>query len=105
MAMTFSTLVGPKGSAGSIANWVGYGKIDIATVLDEAQTIIFQSLRVREMRTEFVFGLAVGQCRVALPARFLDPIGRIRDNRGLYYKHRTEADVQARRDFQAVSGG
>lgn len=105
MAMTYTSLTAAKGVAGSIANWVGYSKIDIATVLDEAQSIIFQSLRTREMRTEFVFGLSVGQSRLALPARFLDPIGRIRDHRGLYYSHRMESEITDRRSFQAVSGG
>lgn len=105
MAMNYTTLIAAKGNPGSIANWVGYGKIDIPTVLDEAQSIIFQSLRVREMRTEYVFGLAVGQSRVALPARFLDPIGRIHDNRGMRYVHKGESDIIARRSFEEVSGG
>lgn len=105
MVMSYTALVAPKGTAGSIANWVGYGKIDIATVLDEAQSIIFQSLRIREMRSQFVFGVAIGQCLVSLPQRFLDPIGDIVDNRGLSYRNGMESDVLRRRSFQAVSGG
>lgn len=105
MSMSYNTLVAPKGAAGSIANWVGYGKIDIATVLDEAQSIIFQSLRVREMRTEYVFGVVVGQSRAALPLRFLDPISRIMDTRGMSYTNKGETEVVRRRSFQAVSGG
>jgi hypothetical protein len=84
---------------------VGYGKIDIATVLDEAQSVIFQSLRTREMRTQYVFGAAVGQSSVALPLRFLDPIGRIRDTRGLHYGNQGESEILRRRSFQTVSGG
>lgn len=105
MVMSYSNLTGSKGSVGSIANWVGYGKIDIATVLDEAQSIIFQMLRTREMRTQYVFGVPVGQSSVALPLRFLDPIGRIRDTRGMAYTNGPESDVVARRNFQVMSGG
>jgi len=105
MPMSYTSLVAPKGTAGAIANWVGYGKLDVSTVLDEAQSILFQSLRVREMRTEFVFGMTVGASRITLPARFLDPISRITDNLAQRYIHKDESTIKDRRDFQAVSGG
>lgn len=106
MVMSYTSLVAPKGTAGSINNWVGYNKLDTQTVLDEAQSVIFQSLRVREMRTQYVFGLAVGQSCVAMPLRFLDPIGRIRDSRGLEYANMGgETEIVRRRSLQAVSGG
>src|SRR5882757_4746807 len=80
VTMTYDTLTAPKGTVGSIANWVGYGKIDIPTVLDEAQLLLWEvGMRVREMRSEFVFGMITGQSAVALPPNFLDPIGRIYD--------------------------
>jgi|SRR5882672_2503242 len=80
VAMTYDTLIAPKGTVGSILNWVGYSKIDVVTVLDEAQFLLWDlGLRVREMRSEFVFGMIAGQCAVALPPRFLDPIGKIYD--------------------------
>lgn len=103
--MSYPSLIASKGTAGAIATWVAYNNIDTVTVLEEAQSIIFQSLRIREMRTQYVFGLSAGQSKIALPARFLDPIGRIRDNQGLYYRHKSESDVIANRSFQAVSGG
>lgn len=106
VTLNYSTLVAAKGTAGAIANWVGYNKIDVETVLQEAQTVLFQSLRVREMRTQYVFGLAIGQSNVALPPRFLDPIGEISDNRGLRYRNAGgETAVVRRRYFTAVSGG
>jgi hypothetical protein len=80
VTMTYDTLIAPKGAVGSILNWVGYSKIDVATVLDEAQLLLWEvGLRVREMRSEFVFGMITGQSAVALPPNFLDPIGRIYD--------------------------
>ncbi len=105
MPMTYTSLVAPKGTAGAIANWVGYGKLDIVTILEEAQSIIFQSLRTREMRTEYVFGVSIGQSSVALPPRFLDPISRIQDNNACRYVHKDESTVKSRRMYQPVSGG
>lgn len=105
MPMNYTSLVAAKGTSGSIATWVAYNNIDTPTILEEAQAVIFQSLRTREMRTQFVFGLAVGQCKIALPARFLDPIGRITDQNMMSYRHKTESDIKDGRSFQAVSGG
>lgn len=106
--MNYNTLVAPKGTTGSIADWTGYGKLNVQadTILTEAQSLINQALRVREMRTEFAFGVAVNSCRVALPARFLDPIGRIRDTTfGNRYAHKDESYIKDRRYFQPLSGG
>lgn len=105
MPMNYTSLVAPKGTAGSIQNWVSYGNIDTVTILEEAQAVLFQSLRTREMRTQYVFGVPVGICSVALPSRFLDPIGRITDQNGMSYRHLSESEVATRRAFQAVPGG
>lgn len=105
MSMSYTTLVAPKGTTGSILNWVGYSKIDVTTVLDEAQSLLYQILRVREMRDEWVFGFAVSQASVALPARFLDPIGRIYDaTNQTYYEHLTEGSILSRRVYDPLTG-
>jgi hypothetical protein len=106
--MTYNSLVGAKSSAGSIAAWTGYGKlVDQADIiLTEAQSLIFQALRVREMRTEWTFGMAVNYSRLALPDRFLDPIGRLTDTSfGKRYRHLDESSIKERRAYQALSGG
>lgn len=104
--MTYNTLVAPKGAAGSIANWVAYTKLDLVTIIDEAQSLLFQMLRVREMRTEWTFGLAVGQCQIALPSRFLDPIGRLFDiTNGMGMPHKIESDILSARTYEPVTGG
>lgn len=77
MVMTYTSLVAPKGTTGSLANWVNYTKLDLPTILDEAQSLLFQMLRVREMLTEWTFALAVGESEKALPERFLDPASDI----------------------------
>ena len=105
MAMTYTSLIAAKGVAGSIANWVGYGKLDTVALLDEAQSIIYSILRCREMRTEWTYGLAIGQSDVALPSRFLDPIGRLYNvTDGMWLGHRLESDVLAHRSYEALTG-
>lgn len=106
MPMTWTSLVAPKGTAGSIANWVGYGKIDIETVLDEAQSLIYSILRVREMRSEWVFGVQPGQSYVPLPDRFLDPIGNLYDvTNVMNVTQRIDSEIQRARAYDNTIAG
>lgn len=77
--MTYASLLGAKSASGSIQNWVGYSKIDVPTILDEAQSLIYSLLRTREMRTEWIFGVTASQANIPLPTGFLDPQGEIQD--------------------------
>lgn len=75
MAMTYTSLSGAKTAAGSIKRWMNYEQLDVDQIIEEAQALIFQTLRVREMRTEFSdISVAVGDTYAALPTGFLDPI-------------------------------
>lgn len=105
MAMTWASLTSPKGTAGSIANWVSYTKLDINTIVDEAQALLYTMLRVREMRTQGVFLLQTGFSEVALPARFLDPIGRLEGvDFNLRIAHKDETFVQRARTYTNSTG-
>jgi hypothetical protein len=107
MAMTYTSLVASKGTTGSIANWAGYSesKLDLPAILDEAQALIYQSLRVREMRTEYTFGIGENGSRASLPSRFLDPIGNLIDTtNGFKYRHYTESSVKNLQQFEQVAG-
>jgi hypothetical protein len=75
MAMNYADLVADKSTAGSIANWFNYSRLDLPNVLEEAQKLLYQHLRVREMRSAWTFGLKEGRSRIALPSDFLDPSG------------------------------
>lgn len=104
--MTYSNLVAAKATAGSIASWVNYSKLDVETILDEAQSLLFQTLRVHQMKTEWVFGMIAGQSRIALPSRFLDPIGRLFNiSDGIAYRHRIETDIQEYRSYDTSFSG
>jgi hypothetical protein len=104
-AMTYTSLVGDKSTAGSIARWVNYSKLDADQILQEAQSLIYSMLRVREMRAHFNFAVAVGGDRVALPSGFLDPIGRISFlGTGAKAQQRYPNDIQRRRVYTETSG-
>src|SRR3989442_1526289 len=73
MTMTYTSLTGGKTVPGSIMSWVNYAKLDIEQVLEEAQAVIFQRLRVREMRNlDSSIPVAPGDYQKPLPARFLE---------------------------------
>lgn len=105
MAMTYSSLTGSKGTSGSIANWVSYTLLDIPPVLDEAQSLIFSLLRTREMLTERSFYMPVNGAFVALPDRFLDPIGRIYlSSINIGVRHKDSGFIQNNRNYTETSG-
>ena len=105
MTMTYSTLIDLKTATGSIKNWVNYSKLDVETVLSDAQSLLFDFLRTREMRTTWTFRLAVGDSEIALPARFLEPIGWLKDRtNNLSLRQIIEGDLSSRRVFDEASG-
>lgn len=72
---TYTILTGAISTAGSIRNWTQHSSIPAEQILDEAQALIYTSLRVQEMiRTERV-SIGAGLEYASLPDRFLDPIG------------------------------
>lgn len=105
MTMTYSTLIGLQTANGSIKNWVNYSKLDVETVLSDAQSLLFDFLRTREMRTTWTFGMAVGRSEIDLPDRFLEPIGWLKDRtNNLRIRQIIEGDVSSRRVFDETSG-
>jgi hypothetical protein len=103
--MTYPSLVGDKNTAGSIARWVNYSKLDADQILQEAQSLIYSMLRVREMRAHFSFAIAPGGDRVALPTGFLDPIGKISFlGSGAKAEQRYPNFIQRRRVYTETSG-
>jgi hypothetical protein len=105
--MTYTNLVATKGTAGSIANWVHYSKVEpvLPTILEEAQALIYQLLRTREMQKVFSFKMAVGNSSVPLPSRWLDPIGDIvSTSHNFKFRQKAEAVVHNLRPFALLSG-
>lgn len=107
MSMTYSSLIASKGSAGAIATWVSYDatKLDVVTIVDEAQPLIYSLLRTREMRTSMQFSMDVNNSYVALPARFLDPIGRIYfSSFNTTARHKDSNYIEQARTYEETSG-
>jgi hypothetical protein len=103
--MSYTSLIGDKNTAGSIARWVNYAKLDADQILQEAQSLLYSMLRVREMRAHFNFSTIVGQDRVALPSGFLDPIGKIAMlGTGAKIEQRYPNFIQRRRTYTETTG-
>jgi hypothetical protein len=104
-AMSYTSLVGDKNTAGSIARWVNYSKLDADQILQEAQSLLYSMLRIREMRAHVNFDMAQGGDRVALPAGFLDPIGKIAMlGTGAKIEQRYPNFIQRRRTYTETTG-
>lgn len=72
MALTYTQLTGTKDTEGSIRNWVNRADIPATTILNEAEALIYEHLRSREMMTDAVFQFDIATSSEALPADFLD---------------------------------
>jgi hypothetical protein len=107
MTMNWSSLTAAKGTAGSIANFIAYGKVqpEVSTILDEAQATLFTLLRTREMRTKMRFYMQTGFASQPLPQRFLDPIGRMYVmDWNLWIEHKDESFLSQNRNYTPSSG-
>lgn len=105
MAMSYTSLTAAKGVSGSIANWVAYTKLDIPVIVDEAQALLYEMLRCREMMTEYVFDMPTGYSETPLPAGFLDPIGRIYSPTiNSSFPQKEQSRIRARRSYNTLTG-
>lgn len=87
MAMTYTTLTAAKTTAGSIKSWVNYARLDVEQIVEEMQTLIYQNMRVREMRSLWSPSVSIGDSTKALVAGFLDPNGKLRDTDNNVYRY------------------
>jgi hypothetical protein len=101
--MNYTSLIADKDTAGSIKRWVNHATLDSVQVLEEAQALIFQNLRIRQMRAEFDdLSLSSGDSYIALPTGFLDPIVLTDVTNGWQLDLRDEADLQAQRIYDTA---
>lgn len=72
--MDYVTLTSPKGTPGSIADYVNYAPLATAApeLIKNAQDELFGRLRVREMRKSLTLNLNQGDISAPLPADYLD---------------------------------
>lgn len=104
MAMSFTTLTADKTTAGSIKRWVNYAELDVEQVLEEAQALIYQTLRVREMKSDFTdLTLAAGEYYKALPDGWLDPIALQDKTNNVPFGLTLEENIEANRFYESGS--
>lgn len=100
--MNYSSLTADKTTSGSIRRWVNHAEVDAEAILTEAQALIYSTLRIREMRSEFsALAMAVGDSSKALPSGFLDPIGLWDITNNIRLRLRLESDLQSRRQYDS----
>lgn len=105
MAMSYTSLTAAKGTSGAIATWVAYTLLDVVTIVDEAQTLLYSMLRAREMLTDMRFSMGVGDAHLDLPARFLDPVGDIMlTSFNVPVRHMDGNAIQRARSYTELSG-
>src|SRR3954466_13370023 len=71
--MDYNTLVGSKGTEGSVKYWINHAEVPASSVIADAQAEIYSRLRVREMLVQASLAITVGMSAIALPVSFLDP--------------------------------
>lgn len=99
--MDFTSLTADKTTSGSIRRWVNHADVDSDAVLEDAQALIFQTLRVREMRSEFTpLTLSAGDTFKALPAGFLDPIALYDQTNSIKLRLRSEEWLGDQRAYE-----
>lgn len=102
--MTYASLTGNKSTAGSIKRDVNYEQLDPEQIVEEAESLIYDTLRVREMRATWTFAMAIGAYQIALVDNFLDPIGRLRDSSNFRYIQRSEDELLKSRVWSQSTG-
>ena len=105
--MTWTSLTAPKGTAGSIANFISYSKVtpEVPVILEEAQSLLYTLLRTREMRTKTRFYMQANTAVTPLPALFLDPIGRMFSlDWNKPFDHKDESFISQNRNYTPLSG-
>jgi hypothetical protein len=106
VAIDYATLIAAKTTEGSIRNWVNREDIAATNILIEAQALIYEKFRAREMMTDAAFVFDEGFNVEALPADFLDPIQYVPYTWGeaLPYYHEQHFQIQRDSSGTLVSG-
>lgn len=98
MAISWTVLTGAKSTAGSIANWLNRSDLPTENILLEAEALIYERLRVREMMAQSTLTFSSGGSTAALPSDFLDPIQYLPYEYGYPLPFYHEETLRATRD-------
>ncbi|MCP5087936.1 MAG: hypothetical protein GY952_14175 [Rhodobacteraceae bacterium] len=73
-AITYTILTGTKSTEDSIKYWLNWGKAPSAAILRNAESWIYQFLRVREMRVRKTGTIAADDTTITLPTGYVEHI-------------------------------
>jgi hypothetical protein len=71
--MSYSELIASKATLNSIRGWINWDMTPAVDILAEAETFVYSSLRVREMKRTVTGTLATGVTQTSLPPDFIAP--------------------------------
>jgi hypothetical protein len=105
--VNYLNLIADKATAGSIRSWINHSLLDVVQIVEEAEALLAQTLRVREMRASTMLALAAGDSTEPLPTGFLDPISLRDVSNQITLRLRHEADLEnlRRYDNAVLAGG
>lgn len=103
---SYTLLTADKTVAGSIRNLIGNNELAAEVILTEAQALIYQRLRVREMITQAAFTFDADAESETLPTDFLDPIDFVPYEWGspLQFTHEQGMSTPRDEDGAAIAG-
>lgn len=67
MSTSYSILTGPKNTPGSIRYWVNWNKAPVESIVSQAESWVFQTLRCREMKTRETGQILTDATTMTLP--------------------------------------
>ena len=70
--MDYTTLIASKTTPGSLKSWINRDTIDPATILGEAQALIYTTLRHWKMKNDDTATMVIGSDELTLPPDFID---------------------------------
>lgn len=103
--MDYDSLIAPKGTPGSIANWINFSDslLPLDDIVGDAQALIYDSLRVANMRKLVDLSLPSGASAVARSDDLLEIIG-IWDDENTKLTAKDEVSLQSRRTVDQSGG-
>jgi len=101
MAMTYATLTAEKTEDGAIRKWINYRHLDVEAALEDAQALISQTLRVREMQAAATVSITSGSETAALPDRYLSSLSMRDVTNNADLEHKEWSELENLRDYSS----
>lgn len=100
--MDYNSLIAPKGTAGSIANWLNYSDalLPLSDILEEAQALIYDMVRLRPMYGTRDLAVSAGEISIPAPDDMMDLV-RLYDQYQMPLDALDQVSLETRREKQS----